>query len=133
LGHFGAPVVIFCDASFAPSRRPRLDVDSCHLNSHLRCQVAERTDEFYKAMGRGDIVIKDILRKEWLSEPTEECRPVFHDRVCINPHDYPERAKATRRNHYLFDVLRPEIECHVAISTQAGVELAATAWFLSIE
>jgi hypothetical protein len=84
-------------------------------------------------MGFRGIVVKDILWEERLSEPSQECRPVFHNRVCINPHDDFDCAKAACRHRYLFDVMRPQIECHITISTQAGVELATSAWLLRIE
>src|SRR6266436_7271000 len=72
------------------------------------------------------VVVKDILREERLSEPTQKCRPVFHNRVSVNPHDYLERSKGSCWYRAFLDVLCPQIECHVAISTQDHVELAGS-------
>ena len=84
-------------------------------------------------MWRSGIVIEDILGKEGLRKPSQECRPIFHNGVRINPHDYFMGSKGSRRNRDLFDLLCPEIKCHVAISTQDHVELAGSARLESIK
>ena len=84
-------------------------------------------------MWRSGIVVENILGEERLSEPSQKCRPILHNRVRINPHDYLKRSKVSRRNRALLDVLRPEIKCHVAISTYDHVELAGSTRLRSIE
>ena len=50
------------------------DVDFCYLDRNLRCEVAERANKFHKVVGLSNIVIKEILGKKELSEPSAAAR-----------------------------------------------------------
>jgi hypothetical protein len=66
------------------------DVDFCHLDRNLRCEVAERANKFHKVVGLSNIVIKEILRKKGLSEPSAAARRAG----CRSPGDRHHQAFA---------------------------------------